>query len=175
MKKGLILGLIVALGVPTIAAVTTFEDVRTVEVSIFQNLSGSRQDNSTTWHHIVPDEAIGNMISASLKVKVDSIVEGYPVSISFNGMDLGTLTGSETTFDIDTDMLQSFTASNPTTATINVDLQWNGGSLSELGQTYVWESTLYGEYVSVVPAPGAIVLAGIGTLTVGWLRRRKTV
>lgn len=174
MKKGVILGLIVALGVPTIAAVTSFDCTQSVNFSMLDNyLSGTKY---TTWYHDVPEEALGKITFARLTIDVDDFCDTvYDVSITLNGVYLGKLTGETTVFTSEDEnneaMLTAFLASTPTTATINVQ----SNDLNSWGQTHIVSSTLYGEYVSVVPAPGAIVLAGIGTLTVGWLRRRKTV
>jgi hypothetical protein len=41
------------------------------------------------------------------------------------------------------------------------------------GNHFVMDNFTYNG--TVVPAPGAVILAGVGTMLVGWLRRRSTV
>jgi hypothetical protein len=63
---------------------------------------------------------------------------------------------------------------------IDIDNGGSGGegvilSQSALSVTYKWDWTEPDQQPPAVPAPGAVVLAGLGTALIGWLKRRQSI
>ena len=77
---------------------------------------------------------------------------------------------SSTTYSLNqSDPFQTFTQLFTINSATSVNLSFEGVGGDNIGML------LDNVKVSAVPAPGAILLGGIGTGLVGWLRRRKTV
>ena len=112
-------------------------------------------------HFTTPDAVPGTFnfifgINETPGLGVDDIIT-FPVSIPDQSVDVG---GTAYTLE-----LLGF-GDSPTTLVKEFVSVENGLPNSTL---------LWGRVAPTVPAPGAVLLGGIGTVLVGWLRRRRTV
>ena len=181
MKKLMLLALLAALVVPAMAA-ETFTNTECVNSNLFVWVCD--QTATAEWTHDVPDEALGNMTFASLTIESWFFnANDDLVTVKLNDYTLGTMTSGTQTFNItDQAVLDSFSASTPASATLTFTWGCCLDYLFGSDDVYVWKSTLYGEFetgtpanIVPAPAPGAILLTGIGTSLVGWLRRRRAI
>jgi hypothetical protein len=142
------------------------------------------------WDHAVsymPDPCpyglgIFSFVSGSLTVHAWGVTDDDPTLIYGDGVLLGALqtqpsgwgnTWTTTTFDLSPAFLQSYLIDGDLDVWMNIDSTWTGSGVildwANLIVNYQWDCG--GQ--PVVPAPGAILLAGIGTALLGWLRRRQ--
>jgi hypothetical protein len=84
-------------------------------------------------------------------------------------------TWTTTTFNLSPAFLQSKLTDGDLDAWMNIDSTCTGSGLildwAKLTVNYQWDCVEQ----PVVPAPGAVVLAGIGTGLLGWLRKRQSL
>lgn len=148
--------------------------------------------NTVTWTHAMPYSGdTGDIISASLTIEgtgienifsldfeeldLDGPLEGMDlVTISFNNQVLGTLSSDCTTFDLDPSLLTDpFEAE----AVIEFQFDWSLTDLLlpvdivRLDRSIL--TVVTGGGIVPVPAPGSVLLCGIGTLLIGYLKRRE--
>ena len=159
-------------------AAETFSDYQEVDAVIFDTPIPGNLFGHTSWTHEVPAAAIGNITSASLTIDVTGALldkdrlfspEDDHVSITLNGVYLGELTGLTTVFSGQT-LIDALTVTDPDAC---AEIVWSWDSMIDPADgVKILSSTLAGEYISAVPAPSAILLAGIGTTLIGLIRKR---
>lgn len=139
------------------------------------------------WDHGVtypPDpcpcgSGVFSFVSGSLTVYAWGVNDNDPTLIYGDGVLLGSLqsqppgmnTWTTTTFNLSPAFLQSYLSDGALDVWMDIDTLWSGSGVildwGLLTVNYQWECQ--------VPAPGAIMLAGIGTGLLGWLRRRQYI
>jgi hypothetical protein len=146
-------------------------------------------DQDWGWDHDVMFDpspgpgAIFTLLSASLTVHAWQVDE--PDLITADGTDLGNLVSQPTGLDGWTTTTSDLAAilGDLTEGHLDVSMNINvpegsSGVLldwAKLCVTYEWVVPEVPPPPPVVPSPGSVVLAGIGTGLIGWLRRRRSL
>lgn len=170
-----------------------------------RELNGRRDNLSLSWTHTLAGLGSGTQVTeATLTftgIGINNVTGGLDrdrsyeqtdvVTVTFMGQTLGQLTGNTTTFQISPTLITEAMNADAEIAFQNDvrtgkrsrmrDIDWRDLiRLTNVTLNVVTQSSPGVQDVPTtppvgVPAPGALVLAGIGTLLVGMLRRRGTI
>jgi len=144
------------------------------------------------WDHAVsyaPDPCpygtgVFKFVSGSLTVHAWGVHNDDPTLIYADGVLLGALqtqppgsnTWTTTTFNLSPAFLQSELSDGNLNVWMDIDSTWNGSGVildwADLIVNYEWDCS---GPQPTVPVPAGIVLAGLGTAFVGWMRRRRHI
>jgi len=128
------------------------------------------------------DSCVFSFLSGTLEVHAWGVTDEDPTLIYADGVLLGALqpqppgnnTWTTTTFNLSPAFLQSHLGDGALNVWMDIDTLWVGSGVildwALLSVDYEWECEQ-----PTVPAPGAVMLAGIGTGLLGWLRKRQYI
>lgn len=179
MKKQVFMLLMAAVVSTTMGAVTTLSDTQTLIGNGGFLVAWNNHDDSVSWTHQMDLGVLDEITEATLTIKGIDIIDSALIDVYFKGTQIGTINFSddfEETLTIPTSLIE-----DPLQAMAVLEFQKSWcldfidittllcATLDVTGTTFNQPAP------SVVPAPGALILAGIGTYIVGVLRRRKSM